>query len=236
MLGRWDEALALYEQIPEEHILSATTLSVLDGIIPIHLNRGDLREARRILALFAPLESAADLQDRSSYLAGLSAVLLAEGSFAEARRLGIEADKVARGGFSATSQQSKQGLVVALESTLALGEREPAEEILARIAALQPGLRPPYLEAHALRFRGRLDSSDTGFAAAVTAFRTLGTPFWEAVVLLEHAELLAREGRETEADPLVTEARETFERLRAKPWLERAEATASIASLVSGSR
>ena len=79
-----------------------------------------------------------------------SAVLLAEGRFAEARRLGLEADRVARGGFS-TSQQSKQGLVVALEATLALGEREPAE-ILAQIAALQPGLRPPYLEAHALRF------------------------------------------------------------------------------------
>jgi hypothetical protein len=70
----------------------------------------------------------------------------------------------------------------------------------------------------------------------VTAFRTLGTPFWEAVVLLERAELLTRDGRESEAEPLVAEARETFERLRAKPWLERADATASTASLVSGNR
>ena len=55
-------------------------------------------------------------------------------------------------------------------------------------------------------------------------------------MLLEHAELLAREGRETEAEPLVTEARETFEHLRAKPWLQRADPTASTASLVSGNR
>ncbi len=235
LLGRWDEALAQYEQIAEEQILTATTLSVLDGVIPIHLNRGDLPEARRILALFAPLESVADLQDRSSYLAGSSAVRLAEGRFEEARRLGIEADAVARAGFSASSQQSKQGLAVALEATLALGEPEPAEAILAQIAALQPGLRPPYLEAHALRFRGLLDSSEAGLGEAAEAFRELGTPFWLAVVLLEHAELLAREGREADAEPLLAEARGTFEHLRAVPWLERAAAVPSR-GLVSGNR
>jgi class 3 adenylate cyclase len=234
MLGRWDEALALYAQISEEHILTATTLSVLDGVIPIHLQRGDLAEGRRILALFAPLEAAADLQDRSSYLAGSSAVRLAEGRFEEARRLGIEADAVARGGFSATSQQSKQGLVVALEATLALGEREPGEQILALLAGLQPGMRPPYLEAHALRFRGRLDSSESSLAAAAAAFRALKTPFWAAVVLLEQAELLGRDERADEAEPLLAEARETFERLRATPWLERIASTAGEAGRFAG--
>ncbi|HUZ81617.1 MAG TPA: adenylate/guanylate cyclase domain-containing protein [Gaiellaceae bacterium] len=227
LLGRWDEALAQYEQISEENILTATTLSVLDGVIPIHLQRGELAEAQRILALFSSLESAADLQDRSSYLAGSSAVRLAEGRFEEARHLGIEADAVARAGFSASSQQSKQGLVAALAATLALGEPGPAEEILARIAALQPGLRPPYLEAQAFRFRGLLDSSEDSLTAAEAAFRALGTPFWIAVVLVEHSELLAREGREVEAKPLLAEARQTFERLRATPWLERVDAAAS---------
>ncbi len=236
MLGRWDEALAYYEQISEEQILTSTTLSLLDGVVPIHLNRGDLAEGRRILGLFASLESVADLQDRSSYLAGSSAVRLAEGRFEEARRLGIEADAVARGGFSASSQQSKQGLVVALEATFALGELEPAEQILAQIGALQPGLRPPYLEAQALRFRGLLDSSGAGLTAAADAFHALGTPFWTAVVQLQHGELLARDGRESEAEPLVAEARATFERLHATPWLERAAAAAGSTGLVSGNR
>jgi hypothetical protein len=42
------------------------------------------------------------------------------------------------------------------------------------------------------------------------------------VVQLEHAEWLAGQGRRDEAEPLIAEARETFERLEAAPWLERA--------------
>jgi hypothetical protein len=43
------------------------------------------------------------------------------------------------------------------------------------------------------------------------------------VVQLEHAELLAATGRSEDSGPLVAEARETFERLRATPWLERVD-------------
>lgn len=228
MLGRWDEALELYGQIAEEHMLAATTLSVLDGAVAIQIQRGDVAEANRILSLFASLEAVADVQDRSSYLAGASAVRLAEGRYDEALRLGLEADAVARTGFAASSQQSKQGLVVALEAALALGERGKVEEIVVEILARQPGLRPPYLEAHALRFKAKLESSEAGFAEATAAFRMLGTPFWVAVVLLEHAELVAQDGRPSEAEPLLAEARETFERLRATPWLERAEAMSGL--------
>ena len=49
---------------------------------------------------------AADIQDRSSYLSGASVVRLAEGRYDEALRCGVEADAVARGGFSTSSQQS----------------------------------------------------------------------------------------------------------------------------------
>jgi hypothetical protein len=48
--------------------------------------------------------------------------------------------------------------------------------------------------------------------------------FWLALTELEHAELLAQQGRGAEAEPLLAEAREIFERLEAKPWLERASA------------
>ena len=49
-------------------------------------------------------------------------------------------------------------------------------------------------------------------------------PFYLAVVQLEHAELLAAAGLIDECAPLITEARETFEHLRAPPWLERVDA------------
>jgi len=108
---------------------------------------------------------------------------------------------------------------VALEAGFVLGEREQVGEIIAEILARQPGLRPPYLEAQALRFRARLESSEAGFVATAAAFRALGMPFWTAVVQLEHAELVGGQGRTSEADPLLAEARATFERLGATPWL-----------------
>ena len=48
--------------------------------------------------------------------------------------------------------------------------------------------------------------------------------FYLAVVQLEHAELLVGSDRADECEPLLAEARETFERLRAIPWLERVDA------------
>jgi hypothetical protein len=46
-------------------------------------------------------------------------------------------------------------------------------------------------------------------------------PFWVAVTLLEHAEVLVRTGRAEETEPLLAEADEIFEQLRAEPWLKR---------------
>ncbi|TMB92670.1 MAG: hypothetical protein E6J45_01880 [Chloroflexi bacterium] len=53
-------------------------------------------------------------------------------------------------------------------------------------------------------------------------FREHGFTFYLAVTQLEHAEWLAEQGRGDDAQPLLVNARETFERLRADPWLERA--------------
>ena len=62
--------------------------------------------------------------------------------------------------------------------------------------------------------------TDRRFRNAAELLREVGTRFYLAVVLLEHGELLADE-RPDEAEPLLAEARETFERLEAAPWLDR---------------
>ena len=80
------------------------------------------------------------------------------------------------------------------------------------------------LEAHAHRFRAKLSGDDAEFRAATARFRELGLTFWLAVTLLEHGELLAGQGRGADAEPLLAEAREIFEELRAAPWLERLDA------------
>ena len=55
----------------------------------------------------------------------------------------------------------------------------------------------------------------------VGAYEDAGIPFWMAVTLLEYAEWLADQGRADDATASLTEAREIFERLQARPWLER---------------
>ena len=94
---------------------------------------------------------------------------------------------------------------------------------------LPPGHSPQFLEAHSSRFRARLaahradlNEADRLFRRAGGLFRELAFPFYLAVILLERGEWLMTQDRGEEAQPLLAEARETFERLQAKPWLERA--------------
>ncbi len=49
-------------------------------------------------------------------------------------------------------------------------------------------------------------------------------PFYLAVTELELSEWLVAQGQREQSEPLLAEAREIFERLEAKPWLERLEA------------
>jgi class 3 adenylate cyclase/predicted ATPase len=230
MLGRWDEALAVAAEIPEDRYHQATTLSLLDSVFVIRLQRGEIAEARRLLSLFAYIdETSPELQERASLVAAHAVMHRAEGRLAEAVEAGLEAAEIARGSFGIGSQMAKQGLVQALEAALALGDHERAAELLATVDAAPPGLRPPYLEAQAQRFRARLAGTDgaaeIAFAAAEALFRELGIVFWLAVTQLEHGEWLLAAGRADEAVPLLDEARETFERLKAVPWLERLATT-----------
>jgi hypothetical protein len=87
---------------------------------------------------------------------------------------------------------------------------------------------PPFLHAQIARFQSRLaatrgqhDRVEPSFKQAGALFREFGIPFWLALTQLEHGEWLARQDRADEGGPLLAEARDTFERLGAAPWLER---------------
>ena len=102
------------------------------------------------------------------------------------------------------------------------------------VEALSPGDTGPLIRAQASRFRaliaaneGDAQRAEDSFKTATAAFREYGTPFLLACTELEHAEWLVTQSRAEEAEPLLAEARETFERLRATPWLERADALAA---------
>jgi hypothetical protein len=77
-----------------------------------------------------------------------------------------------------------------------------------------------------------MSTVEQGFKSAAGLFRELGMPFWLAVTLLEHGEWLAANGRAADAEPFLAEAREIFERLRARPWIERLDQVAVAAAPV----
>jgi len=210
MLGRWDEALAAFSELPEEQIQTAgLLLSPLSSIVELQIHRGNLDEARRVFSLYARLTDSSDPQDRSAYSAAKAALAAAEGRHADALQDGVDAIDVVRQ-YGLSHQCPKQGFVHAMEAAIALRDADQAKELLRLVDEIPPGRRPPYLDAHAMRFRARLTDDPAGYSAAAALFRQLELPFWLAVTLLEQGD----------ADGL-DEAREIFERLGAKPWLER---------------
>jgi class 3 adenylate cyclase len=233
MLGRWDEALEVAAEIPEDRLRDATTLSLLTSVLEISLHRGDLEEARRLRELYGDLEQADDVQDRAIGLSSLAVLRRAEGELDEVLRLAAEANATAIPSFGPAFQAVKQATVEAVEAALALGRIDEADRLLREVEETPPGVRSPYLYAQAQRLRARIvddaDAAEALYTAAADGFRAVDAPFWLAVTLLEHGEWLSAHARAAEAAPLAAAATATFERLRAMPWLDRAARLAAPA-------
>src|SRR6185436_10525281 len=67
--GKWDEAADMIDQLPEDEWREAR--QALAGIVSIgvllHVRRGNLAEAARLVAVFEELGSSADVQERALY-------------------------------------------------------------------------------------------------------------------------------------------------------------------------
>ena len=221
MLGRWDEAQATSDEFTQEQVdAGGVVLSLLQSSVEIHLQRGELDGAHRIFSMFSRLEESTDVQERSCYLCSRASLRRAEGRPQEALADGETTIEIGRT-LGIAAQAVKQGLVESLEAAFVLGKAAKIEELLTSIETVPAGSRAPYLDAQARRFRARLAGDGAGFEAAAEQFRELGIPFWLAVTLLEHAEWLVGHGQPSQAEPLLAEATEIFERLEARPWLER---------------
>ena len=229
MLGRWDEALAIAAE-EQPRVASESARSQLIAVIPIHCERGDLGSAAALLAAAEMLRDSEGPQSRSSYGLFEARLLRAQGrqteALAAAERILANLDEL-----SIEDPSMKMVLVEATEAALAIPDLNKAEELLSIPESLDAGQLTPLLQANAARLRARLnaargsqDQVDQQFRSAAVLFGEFGLTFHEAVSKLEHAEWLAAEGRGDEADPLYAEARDTLERLKARPWLERLDA------------
>jgi class 3 adenylate cyclase/predicted ATPase len=235
--GRWDEAIARADELGEvDEAGRGQFVSSLQARVAISLARGNIGGAQSVVLSWAPLDALDDVQARAVFNATKAAVEATAGRQAEARAAAgraLDASELLNPG----DQALKAAFVAALDAALAAGDLDGTEQLLRRIEALPPGHRPPFLRAQASRFRARLAEArgehehvDQGFKTAAQIFREYSLPFWLAVVQLEHAEWLARQGRDDDAAPLLSEAREIFERLKAAPWLQRAAATSGVSA------
>ncbi len=221
-LGRWDEALARVDEAEAITTLSYALIGMC-AAIPIRCARGDVETARARLAGLAAVGESDDPQAIAAYGAAEAAILLAEGRPSEALAA-AERALATRPQLGGCYWAVKAAYVQAIEAAFALGDGAKIHQNLSTLAALDPGLRTPLLRAQQARFEARLDPAVAvaRFGAAEEIFRGLGTPFYLAVTLLEHGEWLLEQARASDAAALLAEARETFERLGATPWLERA--------------
>ena len=129
------------------------------------------------------------------------------------------------------AEYMKELFVVAAGAAFELKDHTRVEDVLSIVESLPPGRSSQAFQAQASRFRARLaaergeaDEAERLFKRAAGLLREIAAPFNLAVTQLEHAELLVAQGRAAEAEPLLAEAREVFEGLKAQPWLERCDA------------
>jgi class 3 adenylate cyclase/tetratricopeptide (TPR) repeat protein len=228
LLGDWDDVLAREESLPADDWTQARLAfaTLLTSVVPVLVHRGNLEEAQRSVSRFPELESSADQQEQGQVHVAKATLLLAEGRYAEALQ-DAGAALETRHANGITYEAVKEAFVVAVEAALRMDEGGRAEELLALLTELPPAGLPRFLEAHSRRFRARIASvgdaveAERLFASSVGLFRELGYPFYLAVTLLEQAEWLGSGDRVEDAAPLLAEAHDIFERLQAKPWLER---------------
>ena len=226
--GRWDEVEQVVAAMPEEGRLTLDPVqaSTMLFVATMALFRGDLERVSELAAGYAAW---GDTQNATA--AGVriwARVLIAQ---AEGRHGDASAECLAalRDETHHTDPEAVETLFErGCDSAFQTADAEMLAAIVALADAAPIGHPSPSLTAHTLLQQARLaalrSEAAPDFEAAVVTLRDVGEPFWVATALLEHAEWLAAGSRGEETAPLLVEAREVFERLRAQPRLERLDA------------
>jgi class 3 adenylate cyclase/tetratricopeptide (TPR) repeat protein len=233
-LGRWDEALASNAEA-EQLAPDAGGKGLRLSSVSIYCERGELALARESFSRFNVAAESEEAQDLAGHACVEARLLRAEGKLVEAHAAAERALSISRE-LGATAGLFKQSLYETLETSLELGDTARARELLESLAPLKPGQRTPLLRAVQAEFEARVGAAlgesdvDAWFTTAEALHRERGWVFQLATVELRHAEWLIAEGRGDRADTLLADARATFERLEATPWLQRLAAAEAAVS------
>ncbi|AQZ70602.1 LuxR family transcriptional regulator [[Actinomadura] parvosata subsp. kistnae] len=234
--GRWDQARALCAELgalpaaARLHHAVACAHAIEAMVVAA---QGDPATARALadeaLRLVDPLES----RSVAVYAhRALTTAAIAEGDYEDAW-------EHLRGVFGPAGDPvhyhaSYPALPDLAESAARTGRHTEAIEIVERAARVLAQGGSPRLRGLVHRSRALLagpDRAEEEFLAALAVPELERWPFEHAQALLEYAEWLRRRRRIAEARPFLTSAYDTFRRLGARPWSERAQAELRAAGL-----
>jgi class 3 adenylate cyclase/predicted ATPase len=225
-LGRWNEALELAQEMTADEVGDRySAVESAAGRCLILMARGEVEQARADIERVdrEPIEHA----EFSAMKAAIRAALLrhtgdAQGAL-ELARSSMQSET-----RTVLDRWIQELRVQALEAMLELGQVNSATALVNELREIVARADVPYLDVQADRFAARIAALQAGpdaagplFRRAQSAFHEHEDPFHAAVVSLEHAEAL---GEPADSEALLSEARATFERLGAMPWLRRARA------------
>ncbi|GCD41234.1 ATP-binding protein [Streptomyces paromomycinus] len=235
-LGRWGQAREVCARMAAvgataglDHAVACA--AAVDAVVLAH--QGDAAAARAraadALALIDPLESrSVTVYARRA----LGAAAAAEGAYDTAYdqlRAAFTAD-----GAPLHYHASCPALADLAAAAVRSGRREEASAVVERCARTLGGHASPRLRALLSRARALLaapEDAEPHFRAALAEPVLAHWPFERAQALLDLAEWLRRRRRIAEARPLLAEALETFRRLGARPWVDRARTESRAAGL-----
>lgn len=240
MLGRWDEVLELVAAAAD---MGPTFggFDALFGRTMIEIARSAPAEIPELPAALVELGTHEDVQDHAGYLVPLAVRLRALGRPREALAAAEEAIAVSQP-LGIQHLLSRWSRIVACESAVDLADEDKLIALLAALDRFPPGHLTRSTNAHIARFRAHLavlsgaPGAEPLFRSAENAFRELGTVYWLALTLREHALHLVTHDRAPDAQPLLDEAGEIFRRLGiggAQPSSDTSSATTAAAGLIS---
>ena len=229
LTGRWDDAEQLCRPLldgsdrPGDQNLHAR-------LALLHALRGQVALADEAKAHLADWAGSQDVQNRQIHGFVAAAVALAAGDLSEALALAEVVASEAADAMGLRNDMFRTAWPDAMEAAVSMGELDRAERLLAMVADRPLGNVPLHLRAMLARYRGRLDAARgrhdqvaAHFLEADSRFRELGYPYFLATTQLDHATWLVAQDRPADAEPLLTAAAATFDRLGARPALFQAQ-------------
>ncbi len=229
-LGMWDECLAAAteaEDVGGPELLHAPWFTNRwVSAVTVLCERGEVVQARALAERLAPSLVSDQPDTVLMNVALLARVVQAEGAHREALQMLLPLWRANPPKLSHPAGKTAWSLMI--ECAFSAGDLDVVNEMVKPVLALRPGQTPPSLAALRLRYAARIDAAlgrsdgvEDRLGSAVEILRDAEMPFHEAGTRLELAEWLVARDERDRARPQLAAARVIFERLRARPSLER---------------